>query len=86
MVTIQGGRLVTVPFQEMLDSRTGRVRVRYVDISSESYRTHLAYMIRLKPDDLEGGRLGALAKAGNLSEEEFRKRFVPLLERRAKLR
>jgi len=86
MVTIQGGRLVTVPFQEMLDSRTGRVKVRYVDISSESYRTHMAYMIRLKPDDLEGGRLDALAKAGNLNEDEFRKRFAPLLERRTKPR
>jgi len=86
MVTIQGGRLVTVPFQEMLDSRTGRVKVRYVDIGSESYRTHMAYMIRLKPDDLEGGRLDALAKAGNLNEDEFRKRFAPLLERRTKPR
>jgi len=86
MVTIQGGRLVTVPFQEMLDSRTGRVRVRYVDISSDSYRTHLAYMIRLKSEDLATDRLPALAKAANLSEEEFRKRFGPLLERREKPR
>ncbi len=86
MVTIQGGRLVPVPFQEMLDSRTGRVRVRYVDISSDSYRTHLAYMIRLKPEDLATDRLPALAKAGNVGQEEFRKRFGPLLERREKPR
>ncbi|MGH7262526.1 MAG: diphosphate--fructose-6-phosphate 1-phosphotransferase [Candidatus Rokuibacteriota bacterium] len=86
MVTIQGGRLVTVPFQEMLDSRTGRVRVRYVDISSESYRTHLAYMIRLKAEDLAPDRLPPLAKSGNLSDEEFKKRFGPLLERRIKPR
>lgn len=86
MVTIQGGRLVTVPFEQMLDPRTGRIQVRYVDIHSESYRTHLAYMIRLKPDDLAPDRLPALAKAGNLSEEEFKKRFGPLLERRARPR
>lgn len=86
MVTIQGGRLVTVPFHEMLDGRTGRVRVRYVDISSESYRTHLAYMIRLKAEDQAPDRLPPLAKSGNLSEEEFKKRFGPLLERRAKPR
>ena len=86
MVTIQGGRLVTVPFAEMLDRRTGRVQVRYVDIHSESYRTHLAYMIRLKPDDLSQDRLPALAKAANLSEDEFKKRFGPLLERRVKPR
>ena len=82
MVTIQGGRLVTVPFAEMLDGRTGRVRVRYVDIRSESYRTHLAYMIRLKPEDFEPGRIALLAEAGNLSEEEFRKRFGYLKEGR----
>ncbi|MBI4588413.1 MAG: 6-phosphofructokinase [Candidatus Rokubacteria bacterium] len=86
MVTIQGGRLVAVPFAEMLDPKTGRVRVRYVDIRSESYRTHLAYMIRLKPDDLEPSRLGALAKAASLSTDEFRKRFGPLVERRARPR
>ncbi len=86
MVTIQGGRLVTVPFAEMLDRRTGRVQVRYVDIHSESYRTHLAYMLRLKPEDLAQDRLPALAKAANLGEEEFRKRFGPLLERRTKPR
>jgi 6-phosphofructokinase 1 len=86
MVTIQGGRLVTVPFAEMLDRRTGRVQVRYVDIHSESYRTHLAYMIRLKPEDLSQDRLPALAKAANLGEEEFKKRFGPLLERRARPR
>ncbi len=82
MVTIQGGRLVTLPFTDMLDRRTGRIQVRYVDIHAESYRTHLAYMIRLKPEDLGTDRLPVLAKAGNLSEQEFRKRFGPLLERR----
>lgn len=86
MVTIQGGRLVTVPFAEMRDPKTGRVRVRYVDIHSESYRTHYAYMIRLKPEDLAPDRLPALARAGNLSEDEFRRRFAPLLERRTKPR
>lgn len=82
MVTIQGGRLVTVPFSGMLDTRTGRVRVRYVDINSESYRTHWAYMIRLKPEDLDPERIGPLAQAGNMNEDEFSKRFGYLFERR----
>ncbi len=86
MVTIQGGRLVTVPFAEMLDPKTGRIQVRYVNIHSESYRTHLAYMIRLKPDDLAPDRFAALAKAGNLSEAGFKKRFGLLLERRTQPR
>jgi 6-phosphofructokinase 1 len=82
MVTIQGGRLVTVPFSGMLDARTGRVRVRYVDVNSESYRTHWAYMIRLKPEDLDPERIAPLARAGNMSEDEFSKRFGYLFERR----
>ena len=45
MVTIQAGRLVPVPFDQMLDPRTGRIRVRYVDVESEAYQTLAAYMV-----------------------------------------
>ena len=48
MVTIQAGRLVPVPFGLMMDPKTGRIRVRYVDVESEMYQTLAAYMIRLK--------------------------------------
>src|SRR4029453_19155019 len=34
MVTIQGGRLVPVPFRELLDPRTGRGRLRYAAVPS----------------------------------------------------
>ena len=53
MVTIQGGRLVPIPFRDLIDSRTGRVRLRYADVSSEAYRTLYADMIRLKREDFE---------------------------------
>ncbi len=82
MVTIQGGKLIPVPFREMIDAETGRVRIRYVDVSSESYQTLFAYMIRLKPEDFENPeQLRALAQAGNLSEAEFVKRFGYLVGR-----
>src|SRR6266705_78078 len=51
MVTIQSGRLVPIPFGLMVDPKTGKVRVRYVDVESEMYQTLSAYMIRLKPED-----------------------------------
>jgi ATP-dependent phosphofructokinase / diphosphate-dependent phosphofructokinase len=82
MVTIQAGRLVPVPFSEMLDPETGRIRVRYVDVESEAYQTLAAYMIRLKADDF--GRpetVAALARAGNLDTAEFTRRFGPLVGR-----
>ncbi len=84
MVTIQGGKLIPVPFREMIDAETGRVRVRYVDVKSESYQTLFAYMIRLKPEDFESpAELRALARAGNLGEAELVTRFGYLGGKRA---
>jgi 6-phosphofructokinase 1 len=76
MVTIQGGRLVPVPFRDLLDPKTGRVRLRYADVSSEAYRTLYAYMIRLKREDFERPeQLKALVAASGLSEADFVARF-----------
>jgi 6-phosphofructokinase len=82
MVTIQAGRLVPVPFGLMIDPKTGKIRVRYVDVESEMYQTLDAYMIRLKTEDFENpDTVAALAKAGNLGESEFVSRFRPLVTR-----
>jgi 6-phosphofructokinase 1 len=76
MVTIQAGRLVPVPFGLMLDSRTGKIRIRYVDIDSEMYQTLAAYMIRLRHEDMDNPEMvGRLAKAAAMSEADFAKRF-----------
>src|SRR5213592_299008 len=72
MVTIQAGRLVPIPFGLMMDAKTGKIRVRYVDVDSEMYQTLWAYMIRLKPEDFDDpDMLASLTKAANLSEPEF---------------
>jgi ATP-dependent phosphofructokinase / diphosphate-dependent phosphofructokinase len=82
MVTIQAGRLVPVPFGLMIDPKTGKIRVRYVDTESEAYQTLYAYMIRLKPEDFEHPeRVAALAKAANMAEEAFTARFARLAQR-----
>ena len=80
MVTIQAGRLVPIPFSQMLDPQTGKIRVRYVDVESEAYQTLYAYMIRLKPEDFDIPQtLTALAKAGHMNEVEFVTRFGALV-------
>ena len=61
MATIQGGRLVAIPFEDLLDDRTGKIRVRYADIHSEAYRTLHAYMIRLKRETSSGPTSGRLS-------------------------
>ena len=84
MVTIRAGRLVPIPFGLMLDPKTGKVRVRYVDVDSEMYQTLYAYMIRLKPEDFDDpATRAALARAGNLDERELLSRFGPLVGRPA---
>jgi 6-phosphofructokinase 1 len=76
MATIQGGRLVPIPFGDLLDPDTGKVRLRYVDVTSEAYQTLLAYMIRLKPEDFAvPAQRARLAAAANLAEEAFVARF-----------
>jgi 6-phosphofructokinase 1 len=83
MVTIQAGRLVPIPFGLMMDPKTGKIRVRYVDLESEMYQTLHAYMIRLGADDLESpGSVATLAKAANLTEAEFLARFSSVVDGR----
>ena len=80
IVTIQADRFVPLPFGDLIDARTGRFRVRYVDVSSEAYRMLAAYMIRLTETDLEDPeQVRALARAGALDEVAFRERFASLV-------
>jgi 6-phosphofructokinase 1 len=76
MVTIQEGRFVPMRFQDLLEPSTGKIRVRHVDVRSDAYRALAAYMIRLTPEDLrEPAQVGALARAGGLSEAALVERF-----------
>ncbi len=81
MVTVQGDRLVPIPFSEIMDPASGRIRVRRVDVESEMYAVYLSYMIRLRPEDFaDPARVRALATAGRLAEGEFVKRFRPVAD------
>ena len=47
MISLQGGHFVPVPFSKMIDARTGRTKVRLVNIHSERYGIARRYMARL---------------------------------------
>jgi 6-phosphofructokinase 1 len=80
MVSIQGGRLVPIPFDELREPETGKMRVRMVDINSEGYRVAREYMIRLEREDFEySAWIEKLAQAGNLTVGQFRERFEYLI-------
>jgi 6-phosphofructokinase 1 len=81
MVSIQGGRFVPVPFHELIDPRTGRARVRLVDVHSDRYAIARRYMIRLRRDDFEDPELlGKMAAIIKMSPQELRRQFEYLVE------
>ncbi len=76
MIMLVDGRFQPEPFNQMLDPRTGRTRVRLVDVQSEQYEIARRYMVRLRPEDLDDpNSLAALAAVVHLSPDEFRRMF-----------
>jgi 6-phosphofructokinase 1 len=76
MVSIQEGRFTPIPFKQMLDSTTGRAKVRMVDVASESYQIARRYMIRLAPEDMADAQtVGRCASVVGLSAGAFSERF-----------
>jgi 6-phosphofructokinase 1 len=81
LISIQRGRFVPVPFGQIMDPITGRMRVRMVDVTSDRYKIARSYMLRLKAGDLEDRvELAHMAAAANMTPAEFRKRFGYLVE------
>src|SRR5262249_25166250 len=80
MVTMQGDTFVPIPFGDLIDARTGRFRVRRVDVASEAYQMLAAYMIALqRPDVGNPEQVRAVAGAGALDEAMVVKRFGGLI-------
>ena len=85
LVSIQRGRFVPVPFAQIMDPVTGRMRVRMVDITSDRYKIARSYMLRLKAEDLEDRvELAHMAAAANMTPAQFKERFGYLVENEAR--
>ena len=84
MIVVYEGRIVPVPFVEMVDSR-GNIKIRKVDIRSEIYEVARNYMIRLEKDDFEGEQLARLAAVAHMSPDAFKERFSYITLRRSDL-
>jgi 6-phosphofructokinase 1 len=80
MISVQAGQFVAVPFSEMLDSETGRARIRMVDIRSARYAIARRYMIRIRRDDFEDAHeLARFAATVGLTLQEFKDEFEYLI-------
>ncbi|MBG79422.1 MAG: 6-phosphofructokinase [Phycisphaerae bacterium] len=76
MVSMQEGRFVPVPFEDLTDARTGRMRVRMVDVHSTRYEIARRYMIRLRPEDFsDPDSLACLSSTADMTPDEFTSRF-----------
>jgi ATP-dependent phosphofructokinase / diphosphate-dependent phosphofructokinase len=85
LVCLVDGKLQYLDFADLLDKKTGKSRVRVVDVEKPSYKIAREYMIRLEKEDLEDPeKLRLLAKAASSNEkscspDEFRSRFQHLV-------
>jgi 6-phosphofructokinase 1 len=76
MISVQGGKMVPIPFHEIRESGTGKTRVRMVNTASEGFRVAREYMIRLEAVDFEQPEwVEKLAAAAQLPVEAFLGKF-----------
>lgn len=80
LIAFYEGNIRPIPFVELFDYNTGKAKVRYVDMNSQSYEVARNYMIRLEREDFEPERLKDIARVTNLSPEQFKERFYYLFE------
>jgi 6-phosphofructokinase 1 len=65
-----------VNLDDLRDPQSGRVRVRMVDVATESFEVARSYMIRLERSDFQEPVRSQLASRTNLSPEAFEERFL----------
>ena len=80
LIAISGGRVTPVSLEDLKDPETGRVRTRMVEVDTESYHVARSYMIRLELPDFEEPTLSSLAGQTKLSAQEFKQRFLPVVQ------
>jgi ATP-dependent phosphofructokinase / diphosphate-dependent phosphofructokinase len=76
VMSLVGGRLISQPFNEIMNPQTQRMLPRKVDVDGETYECARHYMIRLLESDFKSPeKLGRLANIVNMTSEQFTKRF-----------
>ena len=80
VISFDGGKMKPLPFDEMINPATGRMKPRKVDVTSETYECARRYMIRLEKADFEEPQLSRLASVVELTPGQFRERFAYLAD------
>jgi len=81
VISFVDGRMVPLPFDKMLNPKTGRMQVRMVNVDGEAYECARRYMIRLEREDCSSSsQLAILSAVVGLKPAEFKKRFSYVAE------
>jgi 6-phosphofructokinase 1 len=80
MIMLKDGKSIPIKFSDLLDPKTGKTRIRTVDIDSDDYHMARRYMIRLEKEDLENDSLEMLAATVKMTPADFKKKFAVAVE------
>jgi 6-phosphofructokinase len=76
LIAAYGGRIVPLDLHDLLDPATGRIRLRLVDVTGETYEAARSFMVRLERDDLTEPNLSRLSRETGLPPGDFAARFA----------
>ncbi len=84
MITRQSSAIVPIPFEQLMDPKTNKTRVRLVDVATESFGSARSLQVRIEPGDLEDAkRLGEIARTAKLTPAQARERWAGALAARS---
>jgi 6-phosphofructokinase 1 len=76
IISFVDGRMNPLPFDNMINPKTGRMQARKVDVDGEAYECACHYMVRLERSDFDNpDELAKLATVAAMSPEQFKSRF-----------
>jgi ATP-dependent phosphofructokinase / diphosphate-dependent phosphofructokinase len=76
LISMVDGIFTPIPFADIMDRETGRMRVRMVDVHSDRFKIAKNYMLRLRTEDFaDPKQLARLARVAHLAPERFKEEF-----------
>ncbi len=76
IISFVDGKMNPLPFEKMIDPKTGRMQNRQVNVDGEAFECACAYMIRLEREDfVDAKKLAKLAAVVKMTPEQFKARF-----------
>jgi 6-phosphofructokinase 1 len=76
IISFVNGKMNPLPFEDMIDPKTGRMQNRRVNVDGEAYECACAYMIRLEHEDFDRPKhLAKLAAVVKMTPDQFKARF-----------